>query len=775
MRRRGLYDSSIGGEEDVSMDDPLTKGYQRVAASDDSYKPLIATSSHDPTVVNISTDPLPSAKYSTGVPSILEADNKSAKTVERDTSKNSNISFSENYEDEQADTIDENFLEQRAHFQKFKSHSSVTKRLLLNDLHQLLSSDARRQFQAKKHVSLDPKSSKQLKQLLKHQESSSSDEFAANRTEFQARKHKSLDNRHIRFALDRETDADSDDEYVEKSSLLKIDPDITRPVVIDLKDLESSSDEDEVISKRKDFQKQKHISVESKRSIRFLDMEEFDENGEDKRTLRPLVRQITEDGRNKLEIYRPTTNPVYIYTQILAAIAVSLGSCVVGFASAYTSPALVSMTDRNITNFDVSEQAKSWIGGLMPLAGLVGGICGGPLIEYLGRRNTILATSVPFIISGLLIGCAVNVGMVLAGRALSGFCVGIASLSLPVYLGETLQPEVRGTLGLLPTGFGNVGILICFVAGKYMNWSSLAFLGAALPIPFLILMLLIPETPRWYIAKRRDSMARKSLQWLRGKQANVEIELKGIIRSHAETEKESGNQIFELLKRNNLKPLLISLGLMLFQQMSGINAVIFYTTSIFKDAGSTIDESLCTIIVGVVNFIAVFIATVLIDRLGRKILLYISDVAMIVTLAALGAFFYLKENGKDVSNIGWLPLASFVIFVIGFSLGFGPIPWLMMGEILPARVRGTAASVATGFNWSITFIVTKTFVDMTNTIGSSGAFWLFGAFCVVSLFFVIMYVPETQGQTLEDIERKMMGRVRRMSSIANIKPLSFNM
>lgn len=342
------------------------------------------------------------------------------------------------------------------------------------------------------------------------------------------------------------------------------------------------------------------------------------------------------------------------------------------------------MRDPNITSFEVTEQDASWVGGLMPLAGLAGGICGGPLIEYIGRRNTILGTSIPFIVSGLLIACAVDVGMVLAGRALGGFCVGIASLSLPVYLGETLQPEVRGSLGLLPTAFGNIGILICFVGGKYMNWSELAYLGAALPIPFLILMFIIPETPRWYVSKGREAQARKALQWLRGKQANIELEIKGVIKSHKEAEKHaSNNQLFELLKKNNLKPLSISLGLMFFQQLSGINAVIFYTTSIFKDAGSTIDESLCTIIVGIVNFIAVFIATVLIDRLGRKILLYISDVAMVITLAALGSFFYLKENGHDVTSIGWLPLASFVIFVIGFSLGFGPIPWLMLGEILP--------------------------------------------------------------------------------------------
>ncbi len=158
----------------------------------------------------------------------------------------------------------------------------------------------------------------------------------------------------------------------------------------------------------------------------------------------------------------------------------------------------------------------------MPLAALVGGIIGGPCIEYLGRKNTILLTAPPFLIAWLLIACANAIWMVLAGvylvlflfiksfriqtiffislgRALSGFCVGIASLSLPVYLGETVQPEVRGTLGLLPTAFGNIGILLCFIAGKYLNWSQLALLGGSLPIPFLIMMFLIPETPRWYV------------------------------------------------------------------------------------------------------------------------------------------------------------------------------------------------------------------------------------------------------------------------------------
>ncbi|CAD7078271.1 unnamed protein product [Hermetia illucens] len=687
--------------------------------------------------------------------------------------KGSKVSFASTHDSSDEDS----FEDKREKFQQGKT-VSVDRRGILKDLKTILANENRKAFQSKKHVSLDIKSTPFLDNILKG--SSSDEEFRQNRKEFQGRKHQSLDPR-VSFKLDKNltpSSSSDDDGDVEKKSLIHVqyDADITKPVVIDFRDLESDEEED-LISTRTSFQNQRSISIESRKSHRFFEMDDMGgKKNENLRNSVPYVRQITEDGKPKLEIYRPTTNPIYIYTQVLAALSVSLGSMVVGFSSAYTSPALVSMQDRNITSFDITEQEASWVGGLMPLAGLAGGIVGGPLIEYLGRKNTILATAVPFIISWLLIAAASNVSMVLSGRALSGFCVGVASLSLPVYLGETVQPEVRGTLGLLPTAFGNIGILLCFVAGKYMDWSLLAYLGGILPVPFLLLMLLIPETPRWYVSRGREERARKALVWLRGKEADVEPELKGIIRSHSDAERHATkNTMFELLKRSNLKPLAISLGLMFFQQLSGINAVIFYTVSIFKDAGSTIDENLCTIIVGIVNFIATFIATMLIDRLGRKILLYISDVAMFITLFTLGGFFYAKNHGSDVSTLGWLPLSCFVIFVIGFSLGFGPIPWLMMGEILPGKIRGSAASVATAFNWMCTFIVTKTFSDLNASIGTHGSFWMFGSICLIGLFFVIFYVPETQGKTLEDIERKMMGRVRRMSSVANIKPLSFNM
>ncbi|XP_049877878.1 facilitated trehalose transporter Tret1-like [Pectinophora gossypiella] len=465
--------------------------------------------------------------------------------------------------------------------------------------------------------------------------------------------------------------------------------------------------------------------------------------------------------------------PKYTFSQVLAAIAVSLGSMIVGFSSAYTSPALVTM--ENSTTITVTKEQASWVGGLMPLAALAGGVLGGPLVDYIGRRRTILFTAPPFFVGWILIATASVVHLVLLGRAVCGLCVGIGSLAFPVYLGEAIQPEVRGILGLFPTAIGNIGILVCYSAGKYLNWSELAYLGAALPVPFFILMLMIPETPQWYISRGRTDEARKALQWLRGKNAHIENEMRDMALTSADCD-DSTLIIKELLSKKYMKSILISLGLMAFQQLSGINAVIFYTVDIFKMSGSAVDENLSTIIVGVVNFVSTFLATVLIDLAGRKVLLYISSVVMTVTLIILGTFFYVRDNlHLDVSTLGWLPLTSVMIYLLGFSLAFGPIPWLMMGEILPAKVRGPAASICTAFNWLCTFIVTKTFHNIIEGVGPSGTFWLFGSICFVGLFFVIVFVPETRGKSLEQIENKLTGRVlpktRRLSSIVYMKPL----
>ncbi|XP_047513658.1 facilitated trehalose transporter Tret1-like isoform X1 [Pieris napi] len=532
----------------------------------------------------------------------------------------------------------------------------------------------------------------------------------------------------------------------------------------------SSEDEpDSLENTRRHFQQLRQISLGNEFKYK-MEMEIQSAKEDNLRNSVPYVKQLsTENNKAKADYsingdgpsFGAAPKALYLWTQVFAAIAVSMGSLIVGFSSGYTSPALPSMN----ATLSITNEESSWVGGLMPLAALIGGIIGGPLIEYLGRKKTIIGIAIPFFLGWILIATAFNVFMVLAGRAFCGICVGVGSLAFPVYLGETLQPEVRGALGLLPTALGNTGILLAFFFGTYLNWSHLAYLGAALPVPFFLLMLATPETPRWYFTKGRAEDARKALQWLRGRNSNIDKELTALALSQEDSNRSGGNAFGQIFSRKYMRPVLIALGLMLFQQLSGINAVIFYASTIFKMAGSTLDENVCSIIIGVVNFVSTFIATAIIDRLGRKMLLYISSVSMIITLVTLGAYFYVRAVGIDLSAYGWLPLACLVIYVLGFSIGFGPIPWLMLGEILPSKIRGTAASLATGFNWTCTFIVTKTFHNIIVVIKMYGTFWLFAALCIAGLFFVIFFVPETRGKSLEEIEKKLTGSRRiRISS-----------
>ncbi|XP_076051174.1 facilitated trehalose transporter Tret1-2 homolog [Oratosquilla oratoria] len=516
---------------------------------------------------------------------------------------------------------------------------------------------------------------------------------------------------------------------------------------------------------------------------------------------------------------------LYIVTQVLAAIAVAMGAMGVGFTSAYTSPALASMEAPNST-LTVTPEQTSWISSLMPLSALTASLFGGYLIDRLGRKMVILICGPPFIAAFILIGSAISVWMVYVGRVIGGACVGLLSLTIPVYLGEVVQPEIRGTLGLLPTTIGNGGILFCFLLGAYVNWSVLAYAGIIIPVIFVAMMLFVPETPRWYVSKERYEDAQQSLRWLRGSAWDVEEELYAIRANMEACAAEVGQTTArDLLRREYLRPLGISLGLMLFQQLSGINAVIFYTVSIFKMAGSSLDQHLCTIIVGVVNLLSTLVANALIDRLGRKILLYLSSALMVLSLAALSGFFLVRhfaaeavaalgpdpspavvlqaglsgiqltkvqeeevevvldsapavlpngtlafeeeEEGQEdhalwlltlSQDLSWLPLLSFMVYVVAFSLGWGPIPWLFMGEALPARIRGPAASFVTALNWSATFVVTKTFPGMVEHLGPHGVFFLYTGVMVLSLAFTVALVPETKGRTLEEIEAEMAGR-----------------
>jgi len=443
------------------------------------------------------------------------------------------------------------------------------------------------------------------------------------------------------------------------------------------------------------------------------------------------------------------------WTQYLAAFIATIGGFIVGSTLGWTAPA-GPMMENDQYAFKITNEQLAWIGAFMPLGAMLGCPGTAALVDKLGRKNMMLMLTVPTLIGWAMIIWAETVSWICAGRFLTGFAAGSLSVIVPLYTSEIAEKEIRGTLGtyfqLQVTG----GILFTYIVGSFFNIFGLSIICAIIPIVYASLMVLMPESPAFHLMKGNVDKARLSLRYFRGPYGTVDQELSLLQDSMAKTERERV-PIMEAFQTTSAKRgLFIGLGVMLLQQFTGCNAVIFYATFIFKEAGSAMEPNTSTIIVGVMSVLATYISTLIVDRLGRKILLLCSIVVMGICTLLIGAFFYMKSNDYDVSAIGFIPLASMCMFIILFSLGFGPIPWMLIGEIFPAQIKGTACSIACMANWLFAFFVTKFFSSLVSAIHIYNTFWLFTLFSVLGTVFVVTIVPETKGKTMDEIQ-EMLG------------------
>lgn len=408
--------------------------------------------------------------------------------------------------------------------------------------------------------------------------------------------------------------------------------------------------------------------------------------------------------------------------------------------------------------FTIDKEEWSWVGSSATLGAAVMVFIIGTVVNILGRKNTMLLLIVPFVIGWALVIWAVNLPMLLVGRVMLGIAGGSFCITAPMYTAEIAQKEIRGSLGSYFQLMLTVGILFVYAVGAGVSVFVLSIICGIIPLLFGAIFVFMPETPYYLISKNRTEDAIKSLQWLRGSQYDYTQELAEMQAENEHRKKEKIPMMQIFTSKATVRALYISFGLMVFQQMSGINAVIFYTTIIFDEANVVIDPSVATIIVGVMQVIATFVSTMVVDKLGRRILLLMSVSIMGLCTILLGVFFYLSDQNKDnVADLGWLPIVSMCIFIVMFSLGFGPIPWMMIGEIFAPEVKGIAGSAAGSFNWILAFVITKTFTNMRDAMGTSGAFWLFSAFSIVGTVFVFFVIPETKGKTLSEIQKLLAG------------------
>lgn len=442
--------------------------------------------------------------------------------------------------------------------------------------------------------------------------------------------------------------------------------------------------------------------------------------------------------------------------QYIASLASTLGALAAGMTLAWTSSAGDDGKNlESLYDIHISKDEFSWISSLVAIGSAVICIPIGILTDMIGRKYSMLLMVVPFTIGWLLIIFAKSVIMFYIGRFITGLSGGAFCVAAPIYTAEIAENEIRGTLGSYFQLLLTTGILLSYILGTFVNMRILSIISALVPLIFFVVFMFMPESPSYYLKKGNEKFARKNLIKLRGIQYNIENELQNQKDALEETNKNSVSFWILIKSKTTLKSFIIAYGLMFFQQLSGVNVVIFYTNSIFEKANTGLNPSYSTIIVGVMQVLAVFVSTLIVDRAGRRILLLISIIFLCLTSCTLGVYFYLLKNEVDVNSIKWLPLVSVCIFIIMFNMGFGPLPWMMMGEIFAPEVKSVAASSACLFNWILVFIVTKFFSDLSKTIDLDATFWLFAVICLIGTFFVYFIVPETKGKSLEEIQREL--------------------
>ncbi|KAM9721835.1 solute carrier family 2, facilitated glucose transporter member 6 isoform 2-T2 [Dama dama] len=458
----------------------------------------------------------------------------------------------------------------------------------------------------------------------------------------------------------------------------------------------------------------------------------------------------------------------------LATFAAVLGNFSFGYALVYTSPVIPALEHSSDPNLNLTKTQASWFGSVFTLGAAAGGLSAMVLNDLLGRKLSIMFSAVPSAAGYALMAGAHGLWMLLLGRMLTGFAGGLTAACIPVYVSEIAPPSVRGALGATPQLMAVFGSLSLYALARQaplsMGFCRQEYWGG-LPCPS-------PGESSGFRDQTqvscigRDAEALQALAWLRGADADTRWEFEQI----QDTVRRQSSHLSwaEARDPHMYRPIVIALLMRFLQQLTGITPILVYLQSIFDSTAVLLPPKDDAAIVGAVRLLSVLIAALTMDLAGRKVLLFISAAGMFAANLTLGLYVHfgpksLAPNSTvgleraalvgteqplatPTSYLTLVPLLATMLFIMGYAMGWGPITWLLMSEILPLRARGVASGLCVLVSWLTAFALTKSFLLVTNAFGLQAPFFFFAAVCLVNLAFTGCCVPETKGRSLEQIE-----------------------
>ncbi|KAH1023377.1 hypothetical protein HUJ04_012591 [Dendroctonus ponderosae] len=446
--------------------------------------------------------------------------------------------------------------------------------------------------------------------------------------------------------------------------------------------------------------------------------------------------------------------------QIWAAFAATLSALSAGIVLGWTSPIAAYLTNGKYNDIAIDSHQMGWIGSFAALGAMSMCIPTGFVCDLIGRRKTLLLLIIPFTGGWALIIFAKNILALYFGRLITGMAAGGCCVAAPLYIGEIAHQSIRGALGTLFQLMIITGIFISYLFGVFLTPYKFTEFCACVPLIFHILFMYQPETPSYLIKKGSYEEAKKSLIKLRGANYDVDSEFTRIEGGGLKENTQSATSLKDILtQRPVVKAVIICFALMFFQQFSGINVIIMYSSIIFQSTGIEFNSNVATIIVGAVQVWATLFASLIIEKVGRKKLLIVSLSTVAVNSVILGIYFSVKTrlhvNGVILSDIAFIPIAAVCLFVLGFSLGLGPIPWMIASEILPTEIRSMVGSAAGTFNWCLAFVLTKSYLTLYQILGDDSMFYSFSILSIIGAIFIIMMLPETKGKSVAEIQDEL--------------------
>ena len=453
-----------------------------------------------------------------------------------------------------------------------------------------------------------------------------------------------------------------------------------------------------------------------------------------------------------------TAQPITPWLWVVLAVILFAGG-LFGYDQGVISGALAGVKQSFSLSLLMVQVVTSWV----TLGALLGSLVAGELGDRLGRKRTALIAGALFTIGAAVQGFAPSAWILVFGRLVVGAGVGMAAVSAPLYAAELAPANLRGRFVSAYQLAITVGIFLAYLVNEALsassNWRLMLGLAAIPGLALFMIALIAPESPRWLmIVKRRADAAKETAKVQPG--IDVDAHLKSIETTLAKSGKHaSWGEIFGKAWR---RPLMIAVGLAVFQQITGINAIIYYANQIFASAGFATEVSRSTMTlwaIGGVNVISTFIAIIFIDGVGRRKLLLTGLVGMAVSLIAVGAAFHFSTpvlkgavaHGPTITGI--VTVIALVVFIASFAFSLGPVVWTVINEVFPAHIRGRGVALATAINWGSAYVISQFFLSLVDGIGSAMTFWLLALFCVIGWVWIYLSVPETKGLTLETIQQ----------------------